>query len=124
MKPTTEIKRIKNNIKELAVGIEFNYFEYNLDDRRLTRTPYILLEFAAFSYKTITEETEDGYEYKNNSYEKNLDSLLKSKNLILNHYNFFSYAAKVCSGFNSVSAKRLIKIKNQSNCFSLKENLK
>jgi hypothetical protein len=56
----------KNNIKELAVGIEFNYFEYNLDDRRLTRTPYILLEFAAFSYKTITEETADGYEYKNN----------------------------------------------------------
>ena len=58
---------------------------------------------------------------ENNLYEKNLESLLRSKNLILNHYNFFSFAAKVCSGFNSVSTKRLIKIKNQSNCFSLKE---
>lgn len=58
---------------------------------------------------------------ENNLYDKNLESLLKSKNLILNHYNFFSYAAKVCSGFNSGSTKRLITIKNQSNCFSLKE---
>jgi len=55
-----------NSIKELAVGIEFNYFEYNLDDRRLTRTPYILVEFAAFSYKTITEKNADGYVYENN----------------------------------------------------------
>ena len=57
----------KNSLKELAVGIEFNYFEYNLDDRRLTRTPYILVEFAAFSYKTIIKETSPGdYVYENN----------------------------------------------------------
>lgn len=55
-----------NSLKELAVGIEFNYFEYNLDDRRLTKTPYLLFELAAFSYKTITEETDDGYVYKDN----------------------------------------------------------
>lgn len=46
----------KNTIKELAVGIEFNYFEYNLDDFRKTQTPYLLLEFAAFNY-TVTKGT-------------------------------------------------------------------
>ena len=58
--------QFNNSLKELAVGVEFNYFEYNLDDRRLTRTPYILIEFAAFNYKKITEENDDGYVYENN----------------------------------------------------------
>ena len=57
----------KNSLKELAVGIEFNYFEYNLDDRRLTKTPYILVEFAAFNYKTISDVNANGdYVYENN----------------------------------------------------------
>ncbi|WP_456376125.1 type IX secretion system protein PorG [Lutibacter sp.] len=45
-----------NSIKELAVGIEFNYFEYNLDDYRKTYTPYLLLEIAAFNYNVATSE--------------------------------------------------------------------
>lgn len=47
----------KNSIKELAVGIEFNYFNYNLNDYRNTYTPYLLLEFAAFNYNIVVAET-------------------------------------------------------------------
>jgi len=46
-----------NTIKELAVGIEFNYFEYNLDDYKKTSTPYIIVEIAAFNYSTVTSVT-------------------------------------------------------------------
>ena len=54
-----------NTIKELAVGIEYNYFDYNIDNFRQTQTPYLLFEVAAFNYKTITKETgSQQYEYK------------------------------------------------------------
>lgn len=56
--------RFTNSIKEIAVGLEFNYFEYNLDDYRKTRTPYILVELAAFNYNVATNETApQQYEY-------------------------------------------------------------
>jgi hypothetical protein len=59
--------RFTNSIKELSLGLEFNFLEYNLDDYRLTHTPYILLEVAAFNYKVAVEETaprEYNYEAK------------------------------------------------------------
>lgn len=49
--------RFTNSIKELAVGVEFNYFEYNLDDDSKSRTPYLLVEFAAFNYNVVSRET-------------------------------------------------------------------
>jgi hypothetical protein len=52
--------RFTNSIKELAVGVEFNYFEYNLDDYRKTHTPYLLVEFAAFNYNAVRSETPPG----------------------------------------------------------------
>lgn len=52
--------RFRNSIKELAVGVEFNYFEYNLDDDRKTHTPYLLVEFAAFNYNAVRSETPPG----------------------------------------------------------------
>jgi len=53
-----------NSIKELAVGLEFNYFEYNLDDYRRTYTPYLLFEIAAFNYNVETSETDSQpYQY-------------------------------------------------------------
>jgi len=58
--------RFTNSIKELAVGMEFNFFEYNLNDYKLTQTPYILLEFAAFNYSIVTNETAPNqYQYAN-----------------------------------------------------------
>jgi hypothetical protein len=54
-----------NSIKELAVGMEFNYFEYNLDDFRKSQTPYLLIEFAAFNYNIVDSETAPmQYNYK------------------------------------------------------------
>ena len=56
--------RFTNSIKEIAAGVEFNYFEYNLDDYTKTQTPYLLVEFAAFSYNVVTKETAPKqYEY-------------------------------------------------------------
>jgi len=52
--------RFTNSLKELAVGVEFNYFEYNLDDYRKTQTPYLLIEFAAFNYNVVRSETPAG----------------------------------------------------------------
>lgn len=58
----------KNSIKELAVGIEFNYFEYNLSDYRKTQTPYIILELAAFNYRVVKNEISyQNYEYGSNT---------------------------------------------------------
>lgn len=58
--------RFTNSIKELAVGLEFNYFNYNISDYRTTHTPYILVEFAAFNYSTVIAETApEVYEYGN-----------------------------------------------------------
>lgn len=56
----------KNVINELAVGIEYSFFEYDLSSLDKTFTPYILVEFAAFSYSTVhTEPVPNQYTYKN-----------------------------------------------------------
>lgn len=57
-----------NTLKELALGLEFNYFEFNIDDYNKTRTPYLLLEIAAFNYRTIIDGTDSSnYEYDSNT---------------------------------------------------------
>jgi len=57
--------RFTNSVKELAVGMEFNFFEYNIDDFRYTQTPYILLGLAAFNYNVVEMQlAPDVYEYK------------------------------------------------------------
>ena len=50
----------KNSIKELAVGMEFSFFEYDLDNYKKTYTPYILIELAAFNYNEATSLTTTG----------------------------------------------------------------
>lgn len=40
-----------NTIHEFALGLEYNFFEYDVSDHRTSFTPYILVEAAAFSYK-------------------------------------------------------------------------
>ena len=57
--------RFTNRIKELALGMEINYFEYNLDDYKKTHTPYLLFEIAAFNYNVVTKEkAPKEYEYE------------------------------------------------------------
>jgi len=58
---------------------------------------------------------------ENSFYEKNVDSLLESKNLVLNNYNFFSYAVEICSSLSVESHKKIININNQSNFISMNE---
>ncbi|WNW00780.1 DUF6089 family protein [Tenacibaculum sp. HL-MS23] len=46
-----------NNLHEFAVGIEFNFFDYNISNYKTTFTPYILAEIAAFNYASPVERT-------------------------------------------------------------------
>jgi len=67
---SNEIRRnrgfnFKNSIKELAVGIEYNFFEYDMTSIDKIYTPYILLELAAFSYASAESEiSPDQYQLK------------------------------------------------------------
>lgn len=58
--------KFTNDIKEIALGIEFNFLYFNVDDIARFHTPYILLEVAAFNYKVVDKTTAyRQYEYKN-----------------------------------------------------------
>lgn len=47
--------RFTNSVKELSVGLEYNYFDYNIDTHNQTHTPYILVGIAAFNYNVVTD---------------------------------------------------------------------
>ena len=58
----------KNEIKEAAIGIEYNFFEYDMTSSDQNYTPYILLELAVFNYNTVASEVSTGqYNLKNSS---------------------------------------------------------
>lgn len=52
--------KFSNTLHEFAVGLEYNFFEYNLSVHNKNFTPYILVEAAAFNYKRPTSITEQG----------------------------------------------------------------
>ena len=47
----------KNSVKEMAVGIEFNYYDYSLMKEGWGSTPYLILEIAVINYNTVVRET-------------------------------------------------------------------
>jgi len=49
--------RFSNTINELALGLEFNFYEYELSSEDKSWTPYILAELAVFNYSVLKEET-------------------------------------------------------------------
>ena len=56
----------KNTINELALGLEYNFYEYNIAEQGKTWTPYILLELAAFRYQTaVAEPVPYQYQFQN-----------------------------------------------------------
>lgn len=58
-----------NTIKELAVGVEFNYFEYDLSTIGKSQTPYILLEVAVYNYNIAKYQTAPNeYQYGNKTF--------------------------------------------------------
>lgn len=69
----TDFKRdrglnFSNTINELAVGLEYNFYEYDISSDEKTWTPYILIELASFSYKHVDSEPSPGqYQYKTKS---------------------------------------------------------
>ncbi len=48
-----------NTIQEVALGLEYNFFKYNISEHNTSFTPYILVEIAAFSYKKLERTNDD-----------------------------------------------------------------
>ena len=69
----TDFKRnralnFSNTIHELAIGLEYNFYEYDLSTPGKTWTPYIILDLAIYNYNTIVSEPQPNqflYESKN-----------------------------------------------------------
>ncbi len=58
----------KNPVNEIAVGLEYNFFEYELSSAKKTYTPYILVQVAAVDYQTPFVETSPGnYRFTRNT---------------------------------------------------------
>jgi hypothetical protein len=58
----------KNPINEVAVGIEYNFFEYDLSSSDKISTPYILVQVAAVDFETPRLETSPGvYRFTRNT---------------------------------------------------------
>ena len=48
--------KFENSLHELAAGIEYHFFKYNLSKIGYTQTPYIIAELAVVNYGTYTSE--------------------------------------------------------------------
>ena len=48
--------RFQNPLNEFAVGLEYNFFEYDLSSTDEISTPYILLQVAAVEYQTPQQQ--------------------------------------------------------------------
>jgi len=58
----------KNSINEFAVGIEYNFYKYDLSSRDHISTPYILLQMAAVDYETPRLQNPDSsYKFTRNT---------------------------------------------------------
>lgn len=65
LKATTTFRRnralnFSNTINELAVGLEYNFYEFDLSSEDKTWTPYLLLELVGFNYKNVKSHTPSG----------------------------------------------------------------
>ncbi|TXD48098.1 hypothetical protein ES045_08845 [Polaribacter sp. IC073] len=45
--------RFSNTINELALGMEYNFYEYDISAEDKSWTPYLLVELAAFNYSYV-----------------------------------------------------------------------
>lgn len=63
--------KFSNTIHELALGMEFNFYDYDHSSPEKDATPYILLELSGFGYQTLAEtatidrldDTQNTYSY-------------------------------------------------------------
>ena len=49
-----------NTINELAVGLEYNFYEFDISSDDKKWTPYLLLELVGFNYKGVKNYTPSG----------------------------------------------------------------
>lgn len=60
--------RFKNPVNEFALGIEYNFFQYDLSSNDKISTPYILLQVAAVDFETPRLQNLDGsYRFTRNT---------------------------------------------------------
>jgi hypothetical protein len=52
--------KFNNTINEFALGLEYNFYEYDISSSDKSATPYILIELAAFSYKSVQDIASNG----------------------------------------------------------------
>ena len=52
--------KFSNTINELAVGLEYNFYEYDLSSDDKTWTPYLLLELVGFNYTNVESHSASG----------------------------------------------------------------
>ncbi len=52
--------RFSNTITELALGLEFNFYNYDISSEDKSWTPYLLLELAAFNYSVASGQNAIG----------------------------------------------------------------
>ncbi len=68
--PSRELRgfKMKNNLKEISAGIEFNFFEYDLHNSRYAGTPYVFtgINFAVFDLMYI-DQSKESKDYNNGS---------------------------------------------------------
>jgi len=49
-----------NTINELAVGLEYNFYEFDISSDDKTWTPYLLLELVGFNYQNVKSHAASG----------------------------------------------------------------
>ena len=49
-----------NTINELAVGIEYNFYEYNISSEDKSWTPYLIFELVGFNYTSVASNPSPG----------------------------------------------------------------
>jgi len=49
--------KFNNNLNEVAIGIEFNFFKYNLNQFKFMHSPYVFINLAYLSYKAPKYQT-------------------------------------------------------------------
>lgn len=58
--------KFTNSIKEFALGFEFNFFKYNLNQFKFIHTPYVFLNAAVYSYRIPPSQIASNFrDYKN-----------------------------------------------------------
>ena len=57
-----------NSIKEFAVGMEFNFFEFDMSSKYDDYSPYLMIAIGVFNYKTVEDQKIDGsFDYGSNT---------------------------------------------------------